>query len=284
MNQVPKWIPIALILFIAIIAAMLIIFPANGKAEIVEEEAYYGVLADDSDLYNLDFDRELVKQIQKALNKFLRKNGRKTISQDGVFGPATAQAVKYYQYKKKLTIDGICGPKTLKSLGIDPSGITAYPRWVPNLEESFAKSTSGLAMHLNLGSHKLEVYRLVDGEWRLIRVMLAATGNYSKGSFTDLGDLMVGKAKHHYISGTSNGKGWRGYYALVLQKGDCMHTVLAHKKNGEWVFDDESALGHDVSHGCVRLRVENAKWIYDNITPGTPCVIDDRAWDFEVTH
>lgn len=31
-------------------------------------------------------------------------------------------------------------------------------------------------------------------------------------------------------------------------------------------------LGRHISHGCTRLDVNNAKWIYDNIKPGTRCI------------
>ena len=284
MNRVPKWIPAVLILFIVGIIALLVLLPAPSNAEEAEEEVYYGILQDDSDQYDLDFDPELVKQIQKALNKFLKSRGANQISVDSVFGPATGQAVKFYQYKKGLTIDGICGPQTLKSLGIDSSGITSYPRWIPNLEEEFGKSTNGFAIHLNLGSHRLEAYRLVDGEWRLIRVMLAATGNYKKGSFTDLTSLVYKGKSRDYICGTSSNGTWRGVDAVPIQKGDYFHSVLAHRRNGKWVFDDNSALGKDVSHGCVRLARENAKWLRENVTKGTAIVIDDRAWELELTH
>lgn len=283
MNSTPKWIPITLALFILLVVALVVFIPTAGNAEGVEEE-YYGVLQDDSDSYNLDFDPDLVKDIQKALNKWLRKRGANTISQDGVFGPRTGQAVKLFQYKNGLTIDGICGPQTLRKLGIDPTGITAYPRWVPNLEESFAKSKTDYAIHLNLGSNKLEIYHRVDGEWRLIRVILAATGNYTKGNFTDLADELLSGTKHHYISGTSGGKAWRGYNATLIKNGDFIHSKLAHRVRGQWVFDDDSCFGKYVTHGCVRVSVENSEWIYQNMMKGTACVVDDRAWDFPVTH
>lgn len=32
-------------------------------------------------------------------------------------------------------------------------------------------------------------------------------------------------------------------------------------------------LGKQVSHGCVRLDINNAKWLYDNIPNGTKVVI-----------
>ena len=32
-------------------------------------------------------------------------------------------------------------------------------------------------------------------------------------------------------------------------------------------------LGIPASHGCVRLKVEEAKWLYDNIPSGTKLII-----------
>ena len=286
MNRIPKWIPIALIVFIVIIIGLVALMPSAGSAEAAEdeEEVYYSELQDDSDSYNLDFDPELVKQIQRALNKFLKKRGANQISVDGVFGPATGQAVKLFQLKNHITIDGICGPVTLGKLGIDASNVTAYPRWIPNLEEEFNKSTNGFAIHLNLGSHRLEAYRLVDGKWMLVRCYLVATGNYKAGNFTDLTCLVYKGKSRNYICGTSSNGTWRGYDAVPIQKGDYFHSVLAHRRGGKWVFDDNSALGKDVSHGCVRQSRENAKWLRENLTKGSVIVIDDRAWELPLTH
>jgi N-acetylmuramoyl-L-alanine amidase len=41
---------------------------------------------------------------------------------DGVYGSATAQAVRYFQQKNGLTADGVCGSATLKALGIYEKG------------------------------------------------------------------------------------------------------------------------------------------------------------------
>ena len=32
-------------------------------------------------------------------------------------------------------------------------------------------------------------------------------------------------------------------------------------------------LGRATSHGCVRLTVPDAKWIYENIAPGTKIIV-----------
>ena len=40
---------------------------------------------------------------------------------DGVYGSKTVEAVKYFQRKNGLSVDGKCGPKTLAALGINVS-------------------------------------------------------------------------------------------------------------------------------------------------------------------
>lgn len=38
---------------------------------------------------------------------------------DGIYGPKTKEAVKYFQRKNKLAVDGIVGPKTAAAMGIN---------------------------------------------------------------------------------------------------------------------------------------------------------------------
>ena len=57
---------------------------------------------------------EEVKQIQTKLKRWGYYNG----SIDGIYGSKTLEAVKYFQRKNGLTVDGIAGPATLKAMGI----------------------------------------------------------------------------------------------------------------------------------------------------------------------
>jgi lipoprotein-anchoring transpeptidase ErfK/SrfK len=36
------------------------------------------------------------------------------------------------------------------------------------------------------------------------------------------------------------------------------------------IINEANKLGVPASHGCIRLEIENAKWIYYNIPIGTP--------------
>jgi len=53
-----------------------------------------------------------------SLQKVLNRKGRKSITEDGVFGGETVDALKAFQRSNKLTVDGIAGPESCKRLGI----------------------------------------------------------------------------------------------------------------------------------------------------------------------
>ncbi len=61
-----------------------------------------------------------VTQIQTKLKRWGYYNG----NIDGIYGTQTLNAVKYFQRKNGLTVDGIAGPATLKAMGITSSSGT----------------------------------------------------------------------------------------------------------------------------------------------------------------
>lgn len=58
-----------------------------------------------------------VREIQTRLKKWGYYKG----NVDGIYGTATRDAVKYFQRKNNLTVDGIAGKKTLAAMGISSS-------------------------------------------------------------------------------------------------------------------------------------------------------------------
>ena len=60
---------------------------------------------------------DTIKTIQRKLKNWGYYKG----SVDGIFGKQTREAVKYFQRKNGLTVDGIVGDKTLKALGMSTS-------------------------------------------------------------------------------------------------------------------------------------------------------------------
>ena len=92
-----------LILFIfTLLAIILTVTGIAFKNNEVEALSKYGSRGDE------------VKQIQTKLKRWGYYNG----NVDGIFGSKTQEAVRYFQRKNGLTVDGIAGPATLKAMGI----------------------------------------------------------------------------------------------------------------------------------------------------------------------
>ena len=95
-----------------------------------------------------------VKQIQTKLKNWGYYKG----NADGIYGSQTLEAVKYFQRKNGLTVDGIAGSATLKALGIT----------------STSNSSSGTSNNSNLNLLSKVVYSEARGEPYKGQVAVAA--------------------------------------------------------------------------------------------------------------
>lgn len=61
-----------------------------------------------------------IVELQRTLNDWYRvvKPNWYPLAADGIWGPKTESAVRYFQTRARLVVDGIPGPKTLGALGI----------------------------------------------------------------------------------------------------------------------------------------------------------------------
>ena len=123
---------IVIILSITILLIGVIAFIVLFENNEVEALSKYGSRGDE------------VRQIQTKLKRWGYYNG----NVDGIFGSQTLEAVKYFQRKNGLTVDGIAGPATLKAMGI-------Y-----NSTNSSSSSSSSNSSNVNL------LARLIYGEAR----------------------------------------------------------------------------------------------------------------------
>ena len=92
------------------IIALAVIFTLNVLVIVAAQEAI-------ASPYRRGSSGAMVTQIQTKLKNWGYLSG----TADGVFGPKTEEAVKYFQRTNKLTADGVVGAATLKALGISDS-------------------------------------------------------------------------------------------------------------------------------------------------------------------
>ena len=63
-------------------------------------------------------------------------------------------------------------------------------------------------------------------------------------------------------------------YASQIEGNILFHSVLFYKQNEKSLqWGTLNKLGRKASHGCIRLKVEDAKWIWENCKKGTVVVI-----------
>lgn len=88
--------------FFIIVVVSITLFIGFSKNNKVEALSKYGSRGDE------------VRQIQQKLKNWGYYKG----AVDGIYGSKTLEAIKYFQRKNGLTVDGIAGEKTLAALGI----------------------------------------------------------------------------------------------------------------------------------------------------------------------
>ena len=81
------------------------------------------------------------------------------------------------------------------------------------------------------------------------------------------------KYRWHTLMGPSYGQ-----YCTRINGGILFHSVAGYNMTSYNIHArDYNKLGSPASHGCVRLNVRDAKWIYDNCSLGTKVTISDSV-------
>ena len=189
----------------------------------------------------------------------------------GNFLGNTRNAVKAFQKQNGLTVDGIVGEATWNALFNDPAvvlpGDTPKPTATPEPP----------AFHIlvDVNNQVTTVYgRDEAGDYTIVvRQMLCSTGTKSNPS--DPGDWTLnGKtARWCYFPK------WGGYaqYWTRINRSIAFHSVIYNTVNTmDLSVSSYNNLGKRASHGCIRLTVADAKWIYDNCGAGTVVTIDEH--------
>ncbi len=98
-----------------------------------------------------------------------------------------------------------------------------------------------------------------------VRFMVCSTG--AKETPTPRGTFASGSHKVRF--GLFVNDGVYGQYWTQITKKIYFHSLLYTKKDANSYTSSYSKLGQRASHGCVRLLVPDARWIYYHIAPGT---------------
>lgn len=126
----------------------------------------------------------------------------------------------------------------------------------------YSSSTPYLIL-VNRTTHKVGIFQGWQGNWNYVQYWDCSDGKASTPTVE--GVFRVGSRGYYFDSGDSRCYWWTQFYGDYL-----FHSVLYNKYNGAL---NDGRLGMALSHGCVRLDINNAKWIYDVIPSGTTVVV-----------
>ena len=119
---------------------------------------------------------------------------------------------------------------------------------------------------VNKQANVATVYQLKSGKYKAIKAFLVSCG----GSNTPSGTFYTpAKYRWQTLMGPSYGQ-----YCTRIHGGILFHSVWYYEQNPSTQSTVQfNKLGQTASHGCVRLSVGDAKWIYDHCALGTKVTI-----------
>jgi lipoprotein-anchoring transpeptidase ErfK/SrfK len=113
-----------------------------------------------------------------------------------------------------------------------------------------------------------QTVEIMQGE-KAIKTMTASTG--IEGKETPLGTFEIQNRGEWFFS--EKYQQGAKYWVSFKDWGIYLFHTLAMDKDQKVIPEEAEKLGQPASHGCVRLPIEDAKWIYDNIPQKTKVVI-----------
>ncbi len=132
------------------------------------------------------------------------------------------------------------------------------------------KSPTKYLILVDKKTHKVGVYKGKKGKWKRIKNYSCTIG--ARKTPTPSGTFYIGGGrKIAHVTYFDSGK-IRCWYATRIKGEYYFHSVL-YTQYRKPTRVANGRLGANLSHGCIRLQLNNAKWIYNNIPVNTKCII-----------
>ncbi len=202
------------------------------------------------------------ERIQRRLNTLLYLSrahiGVKAPEEGEAVEPdeVTVEAIREFQRVNRLPVTGVADIATRNVLFSD----AALTKPVP------------YRIDVSIADQRVYVYERTEaGEYELVQTFICSTG---MGNSTPRGYFLDGfpvNVWHHFEKFDCWAK-----YSYVIEGDIMFHSVLFDKDDTETLRENSLyALGQKASHGCIRLKVKDARWIFQNCKRGTAAIVID---------
>ena len=181
-------------------------------------------------------------------------------------------AVEEFQRYNGLEVTGIVDENTWNALFNDETVVTAGG--IPKPTPEPTPVPYSIEVDVNNQITKIWAYEEETGDYtRLDRALLCSTGTKSNPSEVGSYVLTARRARWCYFSKWG---GTKAQYWTKINEDIAFHSLI-YADYDEMTLKTSSLenLGKRASHGCIRLTVADARWIYDNCLEGTQVTIHE---------
>lgn len=144
------------------------------------------------------------------------------------------------------------------------------PKPEPQPEPKPAVVDLPYSIEINRQQNVVTVYtKGIDGQYTVpYKTFVCSTG----GSNTPTGSFKLG-ARYEWLTLVG---GVQGQYTTRIHGSIAFHSVPYFTRNkADLEYEEYNKLGNAASLGCVRMAVQDVKWVYENCAAGTPVKIFD---------
>ena len=211
---------------------------------------------------------KLVKQLQQRMTDLGYYSGPVS----GNFARQTLRAVKAIQTQNGLKDTGVVDEETWNVIFNDNRVVLPGHTPKPTPEPTPVP----FAITVDVENQVTTVYgRDEEGNYTVpVRRMLCSTG--TKANPSDVGDWVLNGRHARWCVFPKWGNSYARYWTRI-NASIAFHSVIYTAVSLDAMKTSSyKALGSRASHGCIRLTVEDAKWIYDNIGEGTVVSIREK--------
>lgn len=128
------------------------------------------------------------------------------------------------------------------------------------------KPSGDYSILVDISDQKVYVFK----NKKLFKTIVCSTG--LDATPTPTGTYLVGDRGSHFYTGYNNQIVCNNW--VRINNNFLFHSVLL-TRGGQVIQSEAAKLGSKASHGCIRLPLNDSKWIYDNIPRGTLVVIQN---------
>ena len=163
---------------------------------------------------------------------------------------------------------------TIEGIRVGANGAVVDPYGYDKKAQSYSSNTRNLIL-VDKSRHYVNIYQGSKGSWiNIRRNMLCTIGKSSTPTKSGSYKLKI-KTTRFGPYGRKDFSSSTAFYAYFYNAGNFFHSVIYRlgTTNPYKATPKDATLGKNKSNACIRLSLENAKYLWDNMKVGTRVII-----------